>query len=43
VPTVAESGVPGYDVSVWWGFLGTAKMPAGLAAPVLKAANIRVQ
>ncbi|MFK5151359.1 tripartite tricarboxylate transporter substrate-binding protein, partial [Klebsiella pneumoniae] len=22
VPTVAESGVPGYDVSVWWGFLG---------------------
>ena len=27
VPTVAESGVPGYDVSVWWGFLG----PAGMA------------
>jgi tripartite-type tricarboxylate transporter receptor subunit TctC len=26
VPTVAESGVPGYDVSVWWGFLGPAKM-----------------
>lgn len=25
VPTVAESGVPGYDVSVWWGVLGPAK------------------
>src|SRR5882724_10595435 len=27
VPTVAESGLPGYDASVWWGFLG----PAGMA------------
>ena len=27
VPTVAESGVPGYDTAVWWGVLG----PAGLA------------
>src|SRR5664279_1468668 len=27
VPTVAESGVPGYETSVWWGFLG----PAGMA------------
>src|SRR5882724_7087750 len=26
VPTVAESGVPGYDVSVWWGFLGPAHL-----------------
>jgi tripartite-type tricarboxylate transporter receptor subunit TctC len=31
VPTVAESGVPGYDVSVWWGFLG----PAGMAPEVV--------
>jgi tripartite-type tricarboxylate transporter receptor subunit TctC len=30
VPTVAESGVPGYDVSVWWGFLGPAHMPPEL-------------
>jgi tripartite-type tricarboxylate transporter receptor subunit TctC len=30
VPTVAESGVPGYDVSVWWGFLGPARMPPEL-------------
>ena len=34
VPTVAESGVPGYDVSVWWGFLGPAKMPPELAARI---------
>ena len=29
---VAESGVPGYDVSVWWGVLGPAKMPPEIAA-----------
>jgi tripartite-type tricarboxylate transporter receptor subunit TctC len=34
VPTVAESGVPGYDVSVWWGFLGPAKMPPELTAKI---------
>jgi tripartite-type tricarboxylate transporter receptor subunit TctC len=34
VPTVAESGVPGYDVSVWWGFLGPAKMQPELAAKI---------
>ena len=32
VPTVAESGVPGYDVSVWWGFLGPARMPPEIVA-----------
>ena len=34
VPTVAESGVPGYDVSVWWGFLAPARMPPELAARI---------
>ena len=41
VPTVAESGVPGYDVSVWWGFLGPAKMAPELVTKLqtdLKAA-----
>jgi tripartite-type tricarboxylate transporter receptor subunit TctC len=41
VPTVAESGVPGYDVSVWWGFLGPAKMAPDLVTKLqtdLKAA-----
>jgi tripartite-type tricarboxylate transporter receptor subunit TctC len=41
VPTIAESGVPGYDVSVWWGFLGPAKMPPEIVTKLeadLKAA-----
>jgi tripartite-type tricarboxylate transporter receptor subunit TctC len=36
VPTVAESGVPGYDTSVWWGFLGPARMPADLTDKIHK-------
>lgn len=32
VPTLAESGLPGYDVLGWYGFYG----PAGLPATVLK-------
>jgi tripartite-type tricarboxylate transporter receptor subunit TctC len=32
VPTVAESGIAGYDVSVWWGFLGPAHMAPELVA-----------
>ena len=32
VPTVAESGVPGYDVAVWWGFLGPAHMAPEIVA-----------
>jgi tripartite-type tricarboxylate transporter receptor subunit TctC len=33
-PTVAESGVPGYDVSVWWGFLGPARMAPEIVAKI---------
>ena len=36
VPTIAESGVPGYDTAVWWGLLGPAGMPADLAAKISK-------
>ena len=31
VPTVAESGVAGYDTAVWWGLLAPAGMSAELA------------
>src|SRR4029079_1767322 len=34
VPTVAESGIPGYDASVWWGFLGPAGMAPDLVAKI---------
>ena len=29
VPTVIESGFPGYEVAVWWGIAAPAGMPAG--------------
>ena len=32
VPTIAEAGLPGYEVSNWWGILA----PAGTPAPVLE-------
>ncbi len=35
LPTIAESGVPGYDVSAWFGIFA----PAGLAAPITQRLN----
>ena len=35
VPTVAESGVPGYDVVLWHGIIG----PKGLPAPIVTRLN----
>jgi tripartite-type tricarboxylate transporter receptor subunit TctC len=32
VPTVAEAGVPGYDVVNWWGVVAPGKMPPELVA-----------
>jgi tripartite-type tricarboxylate transporter receptor subunit TctC len=34
VPTVAESGVPGYNTAVWWGLLGPAGMAPELVAKI---------
>jgi tripartite-type tricarboxylate transporter receptor subunit TctC len=31
VPTLAESGAPGYVMNTWWGVLGPSGMPAGVA------------
>ncbi|MET3494309.1 Bug family tripartite tricarboxylate transporter substrate binding protein [Variovorax boronicumulans] len=39
VPTVAESGYPGFEASVWYGFVA----PAGLPAPVLGKLHEAVQ
>jgi tripartite-type tricarboxylate transporter receptor subunit TctC len=38
VPTVAESGVPGFDVSAWQGLVA----PAGLPAPIVTRLNTEV-
>lgn len=30
MPTIAEQGVPGYDVSLWWGVFAAAKTPKSI-------------
>lgn len=35
IPTIAESGIPGFDSSIWWGVLG----PAGLPPAILSRLN----
>jgi tripartite-type tricarboxylate transporter receptor subunit TctC len=32
IPTIAESGLPGYDVNSWSGAIGPAGMPAGIVS-----------
>ena len=31
VPTIAESGLPGYDMVAWWGLVGPANLPPAIA------------
>jgi tripartite-type tricarboxylate transporter receptor subunit TctC len=38
VPTLGESGVPGFDLSSWWGIVG----PAGMPPAVVNALNIEI-
>jgi tripartite-type tricarboxylate transporter receptor subunit TctC len=35
VPTVAESGVPGFNMTSWWGIFG----PAGIPQPIVAKLN----
>ena len=35
VPSVAESGVPGFEMTSWWGILG----PAGMPQPIVSQVN----
>ncbi len=39
IPTIAEAGVPGYDMSTWYGFVG----PANMDAAIVKQLNTVVQ
>ena len=48
VPTIAEAAVPGFDVSIWYGLLGPARMPTpilsklhGGVTQALKAPDVR--
>ena len=38
LPTIAESGLPGYDVTPWYGML----VPAGTAAAIIKQLNAEI-
>ena len=38
VPTISESGLPGYECTVWWGFLG----PAGIPGPIVMRLNTEI-
>jgi tripartite-type tricarboxylate transporter receptor subunit TctC len=39
VPTMAEAGLPGFEITVWWGVFGPARMPPALAARISSAVN----
>ena len=38
LPTVAESGLPGFDAGIWWGVLGPARIPP----PIIATLNTQV-
>ena len=38
IPSIAEAGVPGYDMSTWYGLVGPANMPAAVLQVLSKAA-----
>src|SRR5215472_57714 len=39
VPTVAEAGVPDYEVDLWHGFIGPKGLPRPIVDKINKAAN----
>ncbi|HYF44028.1 MAG TPA: tripartite tricarboxylate transporter substrate binding protein [Ramlibacter sp.] len=43
VPTMAESGFPGFEATTWYGFAGPAKMPAALAKRMNEDINKAMQ
>jgi tripartite-type tricarboxylate transporter receptor subunit TctC len=38
LPTIAEAGVPGYEISSWWGMVA----PAGVPAPIIDRLNSEI-
>lgn len=43
VPTIQESGVPGYEVAGWYGIIGPAAMPKPLVARINQEVNAVLQ
>ena len=43
VPTVAESGLPGFEASVWYALLRPAKIPAEIVAKLNATTNAWLQ
>jgi tripartite-type tricarboxylate transporter receptor subunit TctC len=43
VPTLAESGYPNFDASIWFGVVGPAKLPQGILDKLLPAFNTALQ
>jgi tripartite-type tricarboxylate transporter receptor subunit TctC len=39
VPTIAESGVPNYNITTWWGVMAPANTPAPIVAKLNKVIN----
>ena len=39
LPTVAESGYPGFEATTWYGVIGPAKMPADVVARIGRDIN----
>ena len=43
VPTVAESGLPGFDMVSWYGLWGPAKLPADITQRLAEALRVGLQ
>ena len=43
IPSIAESGVPGYDMSTWYGLIGPAGMPADIVQRLNRELNAVMQ
>lgn len=43
LPTVAESGLPGFEAGIWWGVLGPANLPAPVLAELNTGVNASLQ